>query len=412
MSTPGQIGGHRLRRRLASALIGLTGLSALLLCIVLLSMERYVEQATLSTLLEREMSHRVRANTVPALGDMQGETLRFYRPALGGAVPPHSLTALQPGVYNDYRIGEQRYFVLVQQIAPGDIAYLSYNDQSMEVRERILFIALLATLLLIAAGGVMVSGRLARQTLAPLDGFVAELHALDPGQRGQRIAAPEHDSELAVIADALNSYMQRLDELVERERAFAAAASHELRTPLAVIRGAAEVLESSAPSAPLARIQRAALSASQDLDALLWLSRASEPPPSETLALHQCLKSLCASQVNVEAIHWQLAACTVFAPPGAVGIIVSNLLRNALRAAPGPGGVRVRLEAGRITVDDDGPGVPPAELPQVFAPRSRGHDGGTGMGLYIAATLAARLGWTLTLENRSGGGARASLQMR
>ncbi|MES2685130.1 MAG: HAMP domain-containing sensor histidine kinase [Pseudomonadota bacterium] len=409
MKAASRLGGHRLRRRLATALVALTALSALILSVVFLGMERYVEQATLGTLLEREMSYRVRANTVPAPGDMQGETLRFYRPALGGAVPPHTLTDLAPGQYNALRIGEQQFFVLVQQVGPEDVAYLSYSDSAMEARERLLFAALFATLALISLAAFWLSARLARQTLAPLDGLVANLHALDPELRQQRLAPLDRDSELAVITEALNAYMQRLDELVERERAFAAAASHELRTPLAVIRGAAEVLEASQPSAPLARIQRAALAAQQDLDALLWLSRAGEAPAAETLPLHQRLKALCAAQIDTEAIDWQLQPCTVTAPPGAVAIIVSNLLRNALRAAPKPGGVRVFLTADTLTVDDDGPGVPPDELPQVFAPRTRGHDGGTGMGLYIAATLAARLGWRLSLENRAGGGARAAL---
>ena len=401
--------GHRLRRRLATALLTLTGIGALLLSIVFLGMERYIERATLGTLLAREMDYRVQANTVPAPGDLQGETLRFYRPALGGAVPPSTLTELKPGRYQLLRIGEQQFYVLVEVIAPGDIAYLSYSDESIEKRERLLFAALFAALAVIALLALWLSARLARQTLAPLDGLVTTLQALDPEQRNQRLALPDRDSELLVIAEALNAYMRRLDELVERERAFAAAASHELRTPLAVIRGAAEVLEAQTPSAPLARIQRAALHAQQDLDALLWLSRAGEAPAAETLLLHERLISLCAAQIDPERVVWQLQPCTVVAPPGAVTIIVSNLLRNALRAAPKPGGVRVLLSPTALIVDDDGPGVPAEELPQVFAPRSRGHDGGTGMGLYIAATLAARLGWTLTLENRAGGGARAQL---
>jgi signal transduction histidine kinase len=409
MTAATHLGGHRLRRRLATALVGLAALSALLLGVVFIAMERYVEEATLGTLLEREMSYRISAETVPAMGDLQGETLRFYRPALGGAVPPYTLTDLPLGYHQGLRIGEHQFFVLVRAIAPDDIAYLSYRDDAIEVRERILLFTLVGAVGLTALLGFWASARLSRQMLAPLDGLVTELHALDPEQRGLKLSAPEVDSELAVITEALNGYMSKLDELVERERAFAAAASHELRTPLAVIRGAAEVLEAASPSPPLARIQRASLRAQQDLDALLWLSRAGETPPSEQLLLHERLKNLCAAQVDIEAIAWTLKPCTVIAPPGAVAIIVSNLLRNALRAAPKPGGVRVQLDAEQLLVDDDGPGIPASELSHVFEPGSRGHDGGTGMGLYIAASLAARLGWQLTLENRTGGGARARL---
>lgn len=404
------VGGHRLRRRLATALVTLTAVSALILSLVFLFMERFVEQASLGTLLEREMTYRIRANTVPAPGDMQGETLRFYRPALGGAVPPHTLTDLSLGYHRKLHIGEQQFFVLVQEVGPGDIAYLSYSDEDMERRERLLLLTLLMTLVLVSTAGYQLSGRLAQQTLAPLDGLVDELRALDPERRQQRMTLPEADSELVVIAEALNAYMQRLDDLVERERAFAAAASHELRTPLAVIRGAAEVLEAQGTPPALARIQRAARQAQQDLDALLWLSRVGETPPHEPLSLHERLRELCAAQIDPDRVIWQLNPCHVEAPPGAVAIIVSNLLRNALRAAPRAGGVRVRLAPDELQVEDDGPGVPVAELPDVFAPRTRGHDGGTGMGLYIARTLAQRLGWQLSLENRPGGGALARLR--
>jgi len=402
-------GAHRLRRRLAATLLGLTAMSALVLSLVFLVMERYVEQATLRTLLEREMAQRIRTGAVPLESAMQGDTLRFYRPARGGATPPYTLTELAPGYHPKLAIGEQQFFVLVRSVGPGDTAYLSYSDADMERRERLLFAALVASLLLVAAAGYQASARLARQTLAPLDGLVAGLAALDPEQRQQRLPLPPVDSELYVIADAINRYMQRLDDLVERERAFSAAASHELRTPLAVIRGAAEVMSALGTSPALERIERAARQAQHDLDALLWLSRAAEPPAAETLRLDERLPALCSAQVDPARVDWQLAPCTVTAPPGALSIIVSNLLRNALRAAPKPGGVRVRLDARGIAVEDDGPGVPEADLPHVFDPRTRGHDGGTGMGLYIAATLAARLGWQLTLENRPGGGALARL---
>ncbi|MDP3856808.1 MAG: HAMP domain-containing sensor histidine kinase [Stagnimonas sp.] len=413
-STSG-IGGHRLRRRLASTLLALSLGSVLLLGLGFLAVERYLEHTMLADLLEREMRYLVNADVVPGPGELQGETLRYYRPARGGPPPPAAIWRLAPGSHREVVVEPHRYFVLVRQLAGDDTAYLSYSDESLQLREQLLMATLLLGVLLTAGLGWWAAGRLARQTLAPLDGLVADLHGLDPEQRGARLPAPAPDSELAVITQALNSHMQRIDQLVERERAFAASASHELRTPLAVIQGAAEVLEQATPGAPVGRILRAARSAQQDLDALLWLSRTHAAPAAEALALHECLPALCAAQLDVTAVDWQLQACTVVAPPGAVAVIVSNLLRNSLRAAAqagrsGPGVVRVWLDAQGLVVDDDGPGIPAEELPQVFAPRSRGRDGGTGMGLYIAATLAARLHWQLSLENRPEGGARARLR--
>jgi signal transduction histidine kinase len=407
-------GGHRLRRRLASSLVSLSLLSVLLLGLCFLAVERYIEHSTLGELLEREMRYFVRAGVAPEASELQSETLRYYRPALGGAPPPAAIWALSPGIHADVAYEGRPHYVLVRQIAPGDSAYLSYSDQALNSREQLLWLALLTGMALTALLGWWLSGRLARQTLAPLDGLVADLRGLDPEQRGARLPAAPHDSELAVITEALNSHMARVDELVERERAFAASASHELRTPLAVIQGAAEILDAGQPTPPVARILRSAQSALQDLDALLWLSRTDAVPVAEALPLHERLPALCAAQLDVALVDWQLQPCTVVAPAGAVAVIVSNLLRNSLRAVAQagrqqPGAVRVRLDSVGLTVDDDGPGIPPEELPQVFAPRSRGRDGGTGMGLYIAATLAQRLRWRLSLENRPEGGARARL---
>ncbi|TAJ55012.1 MAG: HAMP domain-containing histidine kinase [Nevskiaceae bacterium] len=409
-------GGHRLRRRLASTLVSLSLLSALLLGLGFLVVERYIEHATLSDLLERELRSFVGAGTVPEPNEVLGEALRYYRPALGGAPPPTVVWALAPGLHADVVYEERPHYVLVRRLAPGDTAYLSYSDRALSAREQLLWLTLLAGMLLTALLGWWLSGRLAQQTLAPLDGLVADLRGLDPEQRGARLPAAAHDSELAVITEALNSHMARVDELVERERAFAASASHELRTPLAVILGAAEILDAGQPPPPppVARILRSARSALQDLDALLWLSRTDAVPVAEALPLHERLPALCAAQLDISAVDWQLQPCTVVAPAGAVTVIVSNLLRNSLRAVAQagrqqPGAVRVRLDSLGLVVDDDGPGIPPEELPQVFAPRSRGRDGGTGMGLYIAATLAQRLRWRLSLENRPEGGARARL---
>ena len=410
----GRTGGHRLRRRLATTLVALSLGSVLLLGLGFLAVEGYLERTLLADLLDREMQHLVNTDVVPGPGELQGATLRYYRPARGGPPPPAAMWTLAPGHHRDVTVEGRRYFVLVQQVAGDDTAYLGYSDDSRVLRTRLLAATLLLGVAGTAAFGWWAAGRLARQTLAPLDGLVADLHALDPEQRGARLPAAPVDSELAVIGEALNGHMRRIDELVERERAFAASASHELRTPLAVIQGAAEVLEQTTPAAPVGRILRAARSAQQDLDALLWLPPPRPPPAAEALALHERLPGLCAQQLDVAAVDWQLSPCTVVAPPGAVAVIVSNLLRNSLRAVAQagrrhPGAVRVRLDARGLMVDDDGPGIPADELPHVFLPRSRGRDGGTGMGLYIAATLAARLHWRLSLENRPEGGARARL---
>jgi len=95
---------------------------------------------------------------------------------------------------------------------------------------------------------------------------------------------------------------------------------------------------------------------------------------------------------------------------------VRNLIENAVRYG---GRARVRLERRGndvlVTIDDDGPGIPPADLEQVFAPfrrleesRSR-ETGGHGLGLTIARAIARGHGGDILLENRPGGGLTAKM---
>ncbi|MCG6941064.1 MAG: hypothetical protein LJE69_07415 [Thiohalocapsa sp.] len=114
--------------------------------------------------------------------------------------------------------------------------------------------------------------------------------------------------------------------------------------------------------------------------------------------------------------------------PVALRRALSNLIDNALKYGgaarvqllelgrdqkPGGGGGRGRL----ILIDDDGPGIPEADLERVFEPflrletsRSR-ETGGTGLGLAVARTIVHAHGGTLRLSNRPGGGLRAAVRL-
>ena len=113
----------------------------------------------------------------------------------------------------------------------------------------------------------------------PLSSMAQQIGHLRPDQAGQRVDIPASAStELVVIADALNGYLDRNEHFVERERAFIDSTSHELRTPIAVIAGAAELalakpeLSESARN-QLARIHRTARDVEQLISLLLVLAK-------------------------------------------------------------------------------------------------------------------------------------------
>jgi signal transduction histidine kinase len=106
--------------------------------------------------------------------------------------------------------------------------------------------------------------------------------------------------------------------------------------------------------------------------------------------------------------------------PDEVRSVLNNLLENALRYSP-PAGAPVRVsveEAGagsRVRVEDDGPGIPPEDLPRLFEPffrvdRSRSRaTGGYGLGLSLCRRIMEAHGGTIEARNRPGGGAEFTL---
>ncbi len=101
--------------------------------------------------------------------------------------------------------------------------------------------------------------------------------------------------------------------------------------------------------------------------------------------------------------------------PDAVARVVRILIDNALRYG---GGRDIRVTTGEdatVEVADRGPGVPAEERERIFERfyrgRARGSEGGFGLGLAIGRELAERMGGTLTLEDRHGGGTRFTLSL-
>ena len=92
--------------------------------------------------------------------------------------------------------------------------------------------------------------------------------------------------------------------------------------------------------------------------------------------------------------------------------IVDNLLSNAFRATPDGG--RIAIELGqangtvRVAVEDNGPGIAPADQERLFRPFVSGQ-GGTGLGLTIARELSHALGGSIQLVSEPGKGSRFEL---
>jgi len=200
------------------------------------------------------------------------------------------------------------------------------------------------------------------------------------------------DDELGLIISRFNGLLEELRQARERERIFLAEVSHELRTPLTVLLGYLDRLRKNpADAEALAAAERTARHLTRMVGDLLALARgeAERSVNPHIVDLAEVARSVVAGfpGVNFEA----RAEPDVLGDPDRLEQLIRNLVSNAVRAAGRPEGVRVVVGEDKnawVEVHDDGPGIDPEILPNLFERFSRGPEGGTGLGLAIAKQIA------------------------
>jgi len=276
--------------------------------------------------------------------------------------------------------------------------------------------AVLGAALIALAAAVLVAAFLARRLTRPLAAMEATAGRIAAGDLSARVDR-EHvgDDELGSLADAINTMAEELDASRGHERAFLLSVSHDLRTPLTSIRGYAEAMLDGTVDDPDARLRAAEVIASEARRLERLVADLLDLARLDTHQFSLRPQPIDARVVVAEAVDAFRPAATDlgltldfdgspapapgYADPQRVGQIVANLVENALKYASTGVRVAVGTDNARITinVDDDGPGIAPADLPRVFERlyTSRtvpGRTVGTGIGLAIVHELAAAMG--------------------
>lgn len=219
--------------------------------------------------------------------------------------------------------------------------------------------------------------------------------------------------ELHPFVRSINALLVRLQAAMDHERRFLADAAHELRTPLAALSAQTELLSQRIADTPAADAaaqlravaQRTARLAEQLLDQARMDAVSETGADLDTVSLDALVVLLvrdgeAAAARKRQRIQLDVQACEVRGGMDTLGVLVRNLLDNALRYTPEGGQIAVACgphERGGawLRVADDGPGIAPAERARVFdrfyrAPGANG--GGSGIGLSLVAQIAARHG--------------------
>lgn len=258
----------------------------------------------------------------------------------------------------------------------------------------------------------------ARRLSSPIAAFAEAAERL-----GRDPRAPPLDisgsGEVAAAVAAFNGMQERLRRYVEDRTAMVGAIAHDLRTPLTRLRFRIE----AAPEELKAKL-------AQDIDqmeamvaaALSFVHDTTHPAERTKLELASLVESVIdeAAETGADAAIESGERIVIEGDPLALRRLVANLVENAVKYGGSARG-RVFAENGQATIeiDDEGPGVPPSEMEQVFEPFFRGEPsrsretGGAGLGLAVVRSIARAHGGDVTLKNRPGKGltARVSLPL-
>lgn len=408
-----------LRTRLVLAIVLLVTVISSLLAVTLWQIKTRLEAIAFGDMVDSQLAMLLDAK---ASGDQVDTGLMQGWQFFAGdhlATAPEPLLQLAPGSHHGVTVGERDFQVSVSA-PPAERAILIYDITEWEAQERWVFQMMAFGIVIALALAVMAGQPAARRVLVPLSVLSRALSRITPDQRGQRIGSRFRDRELDRIANAFDQYLERVDRFVEREKFFTTSASHEMRTPLAVILGAVEVLETSnAGDDPrtrrgLLRIRRACEDMRGFIEVSLLLSRegessdTSEPGVSLPDLLAQLKEdhrdSLDAQQIQVTIETAEAGAQThLRQPAGVLKVVVGNLLRNAIEHSQG-GHIHCLVTSDALCIRDDGQGIDPEHLPQVFNRHFSTRPDGTGLGLDLVRRLCDRFNWQLSIDSEPGTG--------
>jgi two-component system OmpR family sensor kinase len=372
------------------------------------------------------------------LGSADG--LRLSAAQLSDTAAPFTVAAAGPA--------EGSWRVLVQRLSGGGHLVIGYSlgDLDSTVTRLEVSDALAAAVALIVLAGIGLP--LVRASLAPLTRIEATAAAIAGGDLSRRMDHPAAKTEVGRLAEALDvmlasietAYLARADgegravRSEERMRRFVADASHELRTPLTSVRGLAEYGMQQGEAASREELLRLIRLITREADRmgrlvadLLLLARFDAGRPVDRRPVE--LASLAAEAVQRARITDSGRPITLEAAEPVIieadeerlRQIIDNLIGNAVQHTPSgsPVTVTVAGEAGRaeLTVADHGPGMTAQQASRVFerfyrtdGARTREH-GGAGLGLAIAASLAAAHGGEITIDTAPGQGAAFHLRL-
>jgi heavy metal sensor kinase len=338
----------------------------------------------------------------------------FHYPPRGA-----SSRARRRSVEKQFRVGSEAFQLRIS-------SSLGAIDHTLDLL-RLLLLSLVPLIIAAACGG---GAWLSRRALKPVDEITSAARTIGIDNLSLRLRTPQTGDELQRLAEVWNTMLGRLEGAVKTLSQFAADASHELRTPLAIVRTSAELALRRARTSESYRDSLAEISAeaermTQLVEDLLFLARndaCAAEMPMESLDPDRLLRDVAdeltpiadVRGIRIRQIKSQTGAALVSGNPAALRRLFLVLLDNAIKYSHPGSEVNVTISGEKetvvVTVEDFGAGIGEADLPHIFqrfyqADKARA-DGGFGLGLSLAESIAKAHGATIEASSKEGTGSK------
>ena len=344
---------------------------------------------------------------------------------------PEKFRSYAPGFAGRVQFGDAEPILYVTEYEQARL-YLIFASENVSELAFFFGILPLSIALVFIYGLSFLTYRLSHRAISPivqladyLERFPFEKASKESSTQDLQKLRTLANAEVDVMIDAIDSFTERLDAYIERERIFTRDASHELRTPIAVFKGSLDLLQrqSERPQEDLralARMRRTVEDMEGLIQTLLLLARGEElQQPGVRVRLNDLVPDLIdqvaplATDRGIKLVLVESAELWVQAPDRVVQILLINLLRNGISYTP-EGQVQVEIQNKAVTVKDTGIGMTSSELSQAFEPfyrseRGRSNSPGHGLGLSIVRRLVHQFEWKISVQSNVGEGTEVTI---
>ncbi|WP_138934737.1 sensor histidine kinase [Roseovarius arcticus] len=298
------------------------------------------------------------------------------------------------------------YWIRVDRIGPYTLIQGTGDHVIAEVMEA-LSIALVAGYILVISAGLIIGQSVGIRTERRISRIMETLEDVSGGALAKRIPEPGGDmDDLSRVSAAVNAALDQLQTLLESQKQIATDIAHDLRTPLQRLRQRLERMsEERADDEDL----QAALGETENLietfNALLRIAQIESGVQHEHFVpvdlgniardVSEIYQPVAEDEGQTLTTSVPEAVVQVRGDPALLGQLLANLIENAIRHCPPGSTFHVALENGadgpRLSVSDNGPGIPKDEAEKVFRrfyriDKSRTSDG-HGLGLPLVKAI-------------------------